>query len=210
LFSVCSAHTTIFLLRSCSSTSVRSSGCFPAQGLVFPVDFWFWFYNLARPDFLRLSHLCVDAARVLCIGPFFLANVSCSGIPVPASRCTERFTDLYFSFDFQSSYSSNRSKHLVDSVCSSVSIASHPSPIVFPARFAPARRCLCLLSSARLWFSSVQNPFPNCVLDDFSILSSEPMRRPGARVLELGLHDRLLVQIQLLCLRSTFGLEFLL
>jgi hypothetical protein len=90
------------------------------------------------------------AARVLCAGPFFIAKVSRSGIPVPASRCAERFTNLYFPFDFQSSYSSNRIKHLVDSVRSSVSVASHPSPIVFPAQFAPARRCLCLLLSAKL------------------------------------------------------------
>jgi hypothetical protein len=139
LSGVCSSHTAIFLLRSCSSASVRPSSCFPAQGLVFLVDFWFWFYNLTRPDFLRLSHLCVDAARVLCAGPFFIAKVSRSGIPIPASRCAERFTDLYFLFDFQSSYSSNRSKHLVDSVCSSISVASRPNPIVFLARFAPAR-----------------------------------------------------------------------
>jgi hypothetical protein len=136
---VCSAHTMIFLLRSYRSASVRSSGCFPAQGLVCLVEFWFWFYNLAHPDFLHLSHLCVDAARVLCAGPFFITKVSRSGIPVPASKCTEGFTNLYFLFDFQSSYSSNRSKHLVDFVRSSVSVASCPSPIVFPARFAPAR-----------------------------------------------------------------------
>jgi hypothetical protein len=102
----------------------------------------------------------VYAARVLCVGPFFIAKVSLSGIPVPTSRCAERFIDLYFLFDFQSSYSSNRSKHLVDAVRSSISVASHPSLIVFPARFAPARRHLCLLSSARLWFSSARNPFP--------------------------------------------------
>jgi hypothetical protein len=52
-------------------------------------------------------------------------------------------------------------------------------------------------------------PFPNSVLADFFVRSGEPMRRPGARALELGLHDRLLVQIQLLCLRSAFGCEFL-
>jgi hypothetical protein len=80
----------------------------------------------------------VYTARVLCVSLFFIAKVSRSGIPVPATRCSERFTDLYFPFDFQSSYSSNRSKHLVDSVHSSVSVASRPSPIVFPAQFAPA------------------------------------------------------------------------
>jgi hypothetical protein len=81
----------------------------------------------------------VYATRVLYAGPFFTAKVSRSGIPIPASRCVERFADLYFPFDFQSSYSSNRSKHLVDSVHSSISVASSPSLIVFPARFAPAR-----------------------------------------------------------------------
>jgi hypothetical protein len=45
---------------------------------------------------------------------------------------------------------------------------------------------------------------------DFSIRSGEPMRWPGARALGLGLHARLPVQIQLLCLQSTFGREFLL
>jgi hypothetical protein len=45
-------------------------------------------------------------------------------------------------------------------ICISRLIFSHPSPIVFPARFALARRRLCLLSSARLSFSSAQNPFP--------------------------------------------------
>jgi hypothetical protein len=54
--------------------------------------------------------------------------------PLEISRCAERFADLYFPFDFQSSYSSNRSKHLMNSVRSSVSVASRPSPIVFPAR----------------------------------------------------------------------------
>jgi hypothetical protein len=53
-------------------------------------------------------------------------------------------------------------------------------------------------------------PFPNSVLADFSVQSGEKMRWPGARALRLGLHDRLLVQIQLLCLRSAFGHEFLL
>jgi hypothetical protein len=53
-------------------------------------------------------------------------------------------------------------------------------------------------------------PFPNSVLADFSVRSGEPMRQPGACALGLGLHDRLLVQIQLLCLRSAFGREFLL
>jgi hypothetical protein len=95
---------------------------------------------------------------VLCADSFFITKVSCSGIPVPTSRCTERFADLYFPFDFQSSYSSSRSKHLVDSVHSSISVASRPSLIVFPPRFALARRHLCLLSSARLWFSSARNP----------------------------------------------------
>jgi hypothetical protein len=160
LSGVCTAHTVIFLLRSCSSASVRSSGCFPAQGLVFPVDFWFWFYNLARPDFLCLSHIFVYATIVLCASLFFIAKVSRSRIPVPVSRCTERFADLYLPFDFQLSYSSNRSKHLVDYVRFSVSVASRPSPIVFSARFAPARRRLCLLPSSRLWFSSAHNPFP--------------------------------------------------
>jgi hypothetical protein len=160
LFGVCSAHTAIFLLRSCSSASVWSSGCFPAQGLVFPVDFWFWFYNLARPDFLCLSHIFVYATRVLCASLFFIAKVSRSGIPVPASRCAERFADLYFPFDFQLSYSSNRSKHMVDYVRFSVLVASRPSLIVFSAQFALARRHLCLLSSSRLWFSSARNPFP--------------------------------------------------
>jgi hypothetical protein len=42
----------------------------------------------------------VYAAKVLCAGPFFIAKVFGFGIPVPASRCTERFTDLYFPFDF--------------------------------------------------------------------------------------------------------------
>jgi hypothetical protein len=158
LFGVCSADTMIFLLRSYSSASVP--GCFPAQGLVFPVYFWFWFYSLTHTDFLRLSHLCVDAARVLYAGPFFIAMVSRSGIPVPTSRCAERFAYLYFPFDFQLSYSSNWSKHLVNSIRSSVSVANRPSPIVFPVQFALARRCLCLLSSARLWFSSARNPFP--------------------------------------------------
>jgi hypothetical protein len=37
---------------------------------------------------------------VLCADPFFIAKVSRSGIPVPMSRCVERFTDLYFPFDF--------------------------------------------------------------------------------------------------------------
>jgi hypothetical protein len=34
-------------------------------------------------------------------------------------------------------------------------------------------------------------PFPNSVLADFSVRSGEPMRQPGARALELGLHDQL-------------------
>jgi hypothetical protein len=170
LFGVCSADTTIFLLRSYSSASVRSSGCFPTLGLVFPVNFWFWFYSLAHTDFLRLSHLCVDATRVLYAAPFFIAKVSRSGIPVPASRCAERFAYLYFPFDFQLSYSSNQSKHLVDSIRSSISVANRPSPIVFPVRFALARRCLGLLLSARLWFSSARNPFP--ILSDPAVLSS--------------------------------------
>jgi hypothetical protein len=45
---------------------------------------------------------------------------------------------------------------------------------------------------------------------DFSVRSSEPMRWSGARALGLGLHTQLPVQIQLLCLRSAFGCEFLL
>jgi hypothetical protein len=53
-------------------------------------------------------------------------------------------------------------------------------------------------------------PFPNYVLANFSVRSGEPMCRPGARALRLGLHDRLLVQIPLLCLCSVFGREFLL
>jgi hypothetical protein len=48
-------------------------------------------------------------------------------------------------------------------------------------------------------------PFPNSVLADFSVRSGDPMRRPGACALELGLHYRLLVQILLLCLHSAFG-----
>jgi hypothetical protein len=35
-------------------------------------------------------------ARVLCADPFFITKVSRSGILVPASRCAERFADLYF------------------------------------------------------------------------------------------------------------------
>jgi hypothetical protein len=53
-------------------------------------------------------------------------------------------------------------------------------------------------------------PFPNSVLADFSVRSSELMRWPGARALGLGLHDRLPVQIPLLYLRFAFGREFLL
>jgi hypothetical protein len=53
-------------------------------------------------------------------------------------------------------------------------------------------------------------PFPNSILADFSVRSGELMRRPGARALGLGLHDRLPVQIQLLYLHSAFGREFLL
>jgi hypothetical protein len=53
-------------------------------------------------------------------------------------------------------------------------------------------------------------PFPNSILANFFVQSGEPMRQPGARALGLGLHDRLLVQIQLLCLCSAFGREFLL
>jgi hypothetical protein len=53
-------------------------------------------------------------------------------------------------------------------------------------------------------------PFPNSILADFSVRSGEPMHKPGARALSLGLHARLLVQIQLLCLRSAFGRKFLL
>jgi hypothetical protein len=102
----------------------------------------------------------VYAARVLCAGPFFITKVSCSRIHVPTSRSAESFVDLYFPFDYRLSYSYNRSKHLVDSVRSSVSVDNRPSLIIFPAQFAPARRRLCLLSSARLWFSSAQNPFP--------------------------------------------------
>jgi hypothetical protein len=41
LFGVCSAHPVIFLLRSCSLASMWSTSCFPAQGLVFLVEFWF-------------------------------------------------------------------------------------------------------------------------------------------------------------------------
>jgi hypothetical protein len=183
---------------------VQSSGCFPAQGLVFSIDLSFWFYNLARPDFLCLSHLCVDAARVLCASPFFLAKVSRSGIPIPVSRCVERFTDLYFLINFQSSYSSNRSKHLVDSVRSSVSVASRPS-LIHSSKVTPlfAVECQALVLIGT-------EPFPNSVLDDFSVCSGEPMDRPGARALGLGLHNRLPVQIQLLYLRSMFGREFLL
>jgi hypothetical protein len=69
--------------------------------------------------------------------------------PPEISRCAERFADLYFPFDFQSSYSSNRSKHLMNSVRSSVSVASRPSPIVFPARFAPASDPFVCCQSAR-------------------------------------------------------------
>jgi hypothetical protein len=47
-------------------------------------------------------------------------------------------------------------------------------------------------------------------LADFSVWSGEPMRQTGARALGLGLHAWLPVQIQLLCLRSTFEREFLL
>jgi hypothetical protein len=93
-------------------------------------------FLVCSESFLLLSasaKIFVYAARVLCTGPFFITKVSRSGIPVPLSRCAERFTDLYFPFDFLLSYSSNRSKHLVDSVRSSVSVASRPSPIVFPA-----------------------------------------------------------------------------
>jgi hypothetical protein len=85
------------------------------------------------------ARIFVYAARVLCAGPFFIAKVSYSGIPVTTSRCAELFADLYFPFDFQSSYSSNRRKHLVDFVRFSVSVANRPSPIVFSARFTPAR-----------------------------------------------------------------------
>jgi hypothetical protein len=53
-------------------------------------------------------------------------------------------------------------------------------------------------------------PFPNSILANFLVWSDEPMRRPGARALRLGLHDRLPVQIQLLYLRSAFRREFLL
>jgi hypothetical protein len=52
--------------------------------------------------------------------------------------------------------------------------------------------------------------FPNSVLADFSVRSGEPMCRPGPRALGLGLHAQLPVQIQLLCLRSTFRRGFLL
>jgi hypothetical protein len=121
------------------------------------------FFLVCSESFLLSSasaRIFVYAARVICVGAFFITKVSRFGIPVPTSKCVGRFTDLYFPFDFQSSYSSNQSKHLVDSIRSFVLVASHPCSIVFPARFAPARRHLCLLSSARIWFSSARNPFP--------------------------------------------------
>jgi hypothetical protein len=105
----------------------------------------------------------VYAARVLCAGPFFIAKVSRSEMPVPVSRCAERFVDLYFPLNV----------HVQPGHCS-----------------------FCV--RAGITFA------------DFSVRSGEPMRRPGARSLGLGLHDWLLVQIQLLYLRSAFRRKFLL
>jgi hypothetical protein len=92
----------------------------------------------------------------------------------------------------------------VDSVRSSVSVASRPS-LIHSSKVTPlfAVECQALVLIGT-------EPFPNFVLDDFSVRSGEPMDRPGARALGLGLHNRLPVQIQLLYLRSMFGREFLL
>jgi hypothetical protein len=53
-------------------------------------------------NFCSSAGIFVYAAKLLYAGLFFIAKVSRSGIPVPTSRCAERFADMYFPFDFQS------------------------------------------------------------------------------------------------------------
>jgi hypothetical protein len=205
LSGVCSAHTAIFLLRSCSSASVWSSGCFRTQGLVFPVDFWFWFYNLTRPDFLCLSHIFVYAARVLCASPFFIAKVSRSGIPVPASRALRRsVSPVRFSVVILI-----QPEQAPGGLCSFLRLGSQsPQSDCFLGPICSSKATPLFAIEFHALVLIGTKPFPNSVSADFSVRSGEPMHRPRARALGLGLHDRLSVQIQLLCLRSAFGHEF--
>jgi hypothetical protein len=132
----------------------------------------------------------VYATRVLCADPFFITKVPRSRIPVPMSRCVERFTDLYFLFDFQSSYSSNRSKHLVDSVHSSVSLASRPVRL-FSRSDSLQQGDTFVCCRVPGYGSHRHGTLSQFCLSRFFYRPVELMSRSGAHVLGLGLHARL-------------------
>jgi hypothetical protein len=96
------------------------------------------FFCLRRQRALRRSIL----PRGLPLWDICISRQRLAGAPSASPICISR--------SIFSRHTHPTRKHLMDSIRSSVvAIASRPSLIVFPARFAPARRPLCLLSSAR-------------------------------------------------------------